>query len=107
LISSALIVFFFPTPGWDVVKKAARAVGGPANQVAIIGNSVVLHVSKCDKDQRTIPSMVSDLTGHQTLDLSAGGQSMTTTLNYASFALRLPNVSSVVLLLSSSEFSDV
>ena len=110
LIFSALVAFFVPTPGLrglNVVKQTVGAFPGPAGQIAIIGNSVVRHVSKCDADQRTIPSMISDLTGRRVLDLSEGGQSMAETLNYAGLALRIPNVSSVVLLLSPSGFGDV
>src|SRR5262245_34006501 len=85
LITSAVAVFLFPDPGAHGLVLLKQVVGPSRGlgQVAIIGNSVVRHVSKCDKDRRTIPEMVGDLTGHRVLDLSGPGQSMAETLNYA------------------------
>lgn len=72
----------------------------------VIGNSVIDAKSQCDSDRRTIPDLLTDDSGKPVINLSMGGQSITTSLNYALWALRNGAGRKVVLYLSAFSFQE-
>src|ERR1700722_36539 len=72
----AATVFLFPISSrrdLDLFWTASRS----SADVAILGNSVVDHSSKCDAAKDTIPALVATSMAARTVDLSNPGQTMT------------------------------
>lgn len=106
-LASFAAVLFFPLPDSPgptlIIRLAEASLAHNSQQIAVVGTSVVAHVSSCDADKRGIAEMLRDDSGRNTIDLSFGGQVFSDSLNFATLALRSPNVSSVVYFLSTSQ----
>jgi len=98
-LAVALLVALFPLPaGWDDLRLARAA--WRAQGVAVTGNSVVRHVSRCDGDRRGLAPLLRDRLGRPVSDLSYPGQTLFASLNAAALALDRPGVTQVVVTLS-------
>jgi len=110
LILVAALTFLFPLPREQrmlrVVAKAAVAAATPGDKVAVVGNSVIGHVSKCDADRRDISAMIADDLHRPVVDLSYGGQAFEETVNLAGMALRTPHIRRVILPVPIAGFAD-
>jgi len=98
-------VFFAPIPNAGVRKLEARWWRSDA-RVFVTGNSVVDHASRCDGDKRTIPEMLSGVTGLPVANLSAGGQRMDESVGLAAQLLHRHSTDAVVFLVSLFAFHD-
>ena len=85
MLCVALFVCVFPYPGPGVLKRTYLAASSRA-PIAIVGSSTLVTVSKCDQDRRNVIDLLTDMTGHQVLDLSVGGQTLSESINLANFA---------------------
>ena len=104
----AFAVFLAPVPtDQHMVEKLARLaptfVRGP-RQLAVVGNSVIDHVSKCDTDTRTVAQLLR--TDGPVLDMSYGGQTFEESLSLGALALKSKSVSDIVFFVSTTGLSD-
>lgn len=100
------LTFLFPLPGQRVGAVTFAAFSAPDAEVAVVGNSVVTHVSKCDVDRRGIPAMLQDTLESEVVDLSYGGQPLAESINYAAVALQQDRISTVVLYLGQGSLAN-
>lgn len=101
-IAITVMLFPLPTPGFLAARTITIAKSASARDkaIAIVGNSVVDHVSACDKDRRDLPAMLAEATGRPTIDLSYGGQNIAESLSIGALALRSPGVERLVVFVS-------
>ena len=83
----------------------AEALTG-RNKVSIIGNSVLSHTSRCDRDSRSLVSILADDLRQPVLDLSFNGQSLSEAANFAAASLKNPHIQTVIFPVSLFEFVD-
>jgi len=91
------LVFLFPMPRQRVGSVALAATTARQAELAVVGNSVVTHVSKCDADRRDMPAMLQDAHGSEVVDLSYGGEPLAESINFAAIALKQARIRTVVL----------
>ncbi len=96
VLAVGLVLFAVPFPPLAIAKRVlllhrARAA------VAIVGPSTVDYVSACDGDRRTVPAMISDATALPVLDLSAGGQPLSDSVNLAALSAGNASITDIVL----------
>ncbi|WP_428152570.1 hypothetical protein [Brevundimonas sp.] len=106
MAASFAVVFLFPAPRQRVGTVAFAAATAHDAQVAVVGNSVVTHVSKCDADRRAIPAMLQDALASEVVDLSYGGEPLAESINYAAIALQQPRIRTVVLYLGQGSLAN-
>lgn len=106
LAASFCIVFLFPVPRQRVGAVTLAAHGARDAELAVVGNSVVTHVSKCDADRRDIPTMLQDALESEVVDLSYGGEPLAESINYAAIALQQPRISTAVLYLGQGSLAN-
>ena len=97
---SAPLFYIFPSA--SKVSLYLRALAGTA-ETAIVGNSVIRAVSKCDNDKRSLAGLLRS--GNSSiLDMSFGGQSIEYTANMAALAAKNSNVKNIIVGLSMASF---
>ena len=106
LAATFAVVFLFPVPRQRVGTVAFTAVSVRDAEVAVVGNSVVTHVSKCDVDRRSIPAMLQDALASEVVDLSYGGEPLAESINYAAIALQQSRITTVVLYLGQGSLAN-
>lgn len=106
MAASFAVVFLFPVPRQRVGTVTFAAVSARDAEVAVVGNSVVTHVSKCDVDRRDIPAMLQDALHSEVADLSYGGEPLAESINYAAIALQQPRITTVVLYLGQGSLAN-
>lgn len=109
LVVVSLAVFVAPFARAKLMLYMARSYRSSA-PVHISGNSIMGHVSLCDKDTRTLPEMITSLAGVPVLDNAFGGQPLDESLNFAALSLKNTHTQTVLIGLSLpalSAYSDV
>lgn len=106
LAASFAVVFLFPVPRQRVGTVAFAAMTVRHADVAVVGNSVVTHVSKCDADRRDIPEMLEHALASEVVDLSYGGEPLAESINYAAIALQQARITTVVLYLGQGSLAN-
>jgi hypothetical protein len=75
--------------------------------IAISGNSVLTHASRCDPKAATVAELLaSDHMARPVLDMSFGGQVLDETVHYAALALRRAQITDVVAMISLFSLND-
>ncbi len=106
MAASFCVVFLFPVPRQRVGEVTLAALGAGDAELAVVGNSVVTHVSKCDVDRRGIPAILQDTLESKVVDLSYGGEPLAESISYASIALQQAGISTVVLYLGQGSLAN-
>ena len=106
MAASFCVVFLFPSPRQRVGEVTLAALGAGDAELAVVGNSVVTHVSKCDADRRDIPAMLQDTLESEVVDLSYGGEPLAESINYAAIALQQARIRTVVLYLGQGSLAN-
>lgn len=98
LVLVALAIFLFPAPA-DIAgaQLAAKSMRSPRGAIALVGNSVIDHVSKCDSDRRTIAQMIAAEAARPTIDLSKGGQDYLISFGLGAIGMRHGGADTLVL----------
>ncbi|WFU38845.1 hypothetical protein QA640_31220 [Bradyrhizobium sp. CB82] len=100
-----MMLFVLPFPSRTQLKRIA-AIKTTSASIVIVGPSTIDYVSKCDIDHRTIPSMLSEFSGLQVLDLSFGGQPLSDSINLAAVSSRSSSITDVFLPLAYPQIDD-
>jgi hypothetical protein len=99
---AALCAFLVPTTELRTFAKTLRSRA----DVAMVGNSVMSHASKCDARSEGIAALLAERRGRDVLDLSIPGQLPEEELNLAALALRNPGVRQIVVPMSLADLGD-
>jgi len=99
ILLAALAIMFAPVPvDLKLAKTAATAMVGKG--IAVTGNSVISHVSKCDANPVPLAAMIGPSAGRRSFDISYPGQSMPEGLNFGRIALSNRRAEAVVVFVS-------
>jgi alginate O-acetyltransferase complex protein AlgI len=91
LVAAFLLAFSLPIPDQAITIKALT-LAASRGAVAITGDSVLTHTSRCDGDRTTLVDMVSAKLGGDLINLGSPGQSFSVSANALALALRQTNV---------------
>jgi hypothetical protein len=96
VVTVGLLLLVAPFPDTSFLKELAHARLSKA-PLSIVGASTIDYVSNCDTDKRNIAEMLRALTGHEVVDLSAGGQLLSDSIDLAAVTGQNPAVREVIL----------
>jgi hypothetical protein len=102
---AAVVGYFCPFGNKTDLTVGLRAIRTDAS-IAVVGNSVVDHSSKCDRVSASIPELLSVYSGMRVVDLSSSGQLLEESSAYAGIVLRNSGVTTIVVLLSYASLAD-
>jgi len=92
------LVYLAPLPDAQVAARLAPLLDPRRGQgVAIAGNSVLMHVSPCDQDKRSLHTILAADLGRRVDNLGFDGQPFEQSLNYVTTALHRKSVSGAIL----------
>jgi hypothetical protein len=105
LFVTAIILYLAPIPSGGQFNRVVKAKTGPG-QIAVVGPSTIDYVSNCDQDRRTIPAMITALSGTPVLNLAVGGQPIVDSLNLAALSAGNSNVKDILFFLAHTQVDD-